>query len=189
VRPHRSALTLVEVILVLTLMVIIAAVSAPLLTGSITEARLRNGGDLLRAALGRARLTAMQAGETYVFRCEPKGKRYQIVQLSAIDAATTESSTKEDEYSEHDTLRLSRAELPDGVTFDSCQIAAAPQLAAPAAATASGGWSDPILFYSDGTTSDAVLNLTNTEHHMIRVTLRGLTGITRSTPVENEARP
>ena len=63
-RPRHHGLTLVEVILVLALLVVIAAVSTPLLEGSFTRAGLQGGGDLLRAAWGKARLAAMESGET-----------------------------------------------------------------------------------------------------------------------------
>ena len=43
-RPRHHGLTLVEVMLVLALLVVIAAVSMPLLEGSFTRARLQGGG-------------------------------------------------------------------------------------------------------------------------------------------------
>ena len=38
-------------------------------------------------------------------------------------------------------------------------------------------WSPPVLFYSDGTTSDADVVLVNERNTAIRISLRGLTGI------------
>jgi hypothetical protein len=49
---------------------------------------------------------------------------------------------------------------------------------------AEGAWSQPILFHPDGTTSDATLVLTNEEQVSIRVTLRGLTGISQTVDVD-----
>ena len=48
-------------------------------------------------------------------------------------------------------------------------------------------WSSPIFFYPDGTTSTARLLLSNQYQDWIAVRLRGLTGVARSEPVdENE---
>jgi hypothetical protein len=128
----------------------------------------------------------MQSGETYVFRYEPEGSRYQIVLLSALTADGGDAQTlppesdadADQDYVEGDILRLSRSTLPEGVVFAEGQVAAVPQLAA--AATTDTGWSAPILFYADGTASDAVLLLANDGGLRLRVTLRGLTGISRT---------
>ncbi len=191
----RRGLTLFEVLLVLALMVVVAAVSMPLLQNSIARARLENSGDLVRAAWGRARIAAMQAGEPYVFRYEPKGSRYQIALLSAItaeDAGDINSlppvSDEDEEYAEADMLRLAKNRLPTDIVFAAGDVSAVPQLAAPAEA-ATGGWSQPIVFYPDGTTSDASVLVANAVGETQRVTLRGLTGISRSSEVGNEAVP
>jgi type II secretory pathway pseudopilin PulG len=181
-RSRRPALTLVEVLLVLALLVIASAVSIPLLGASIDRARLVHSGDLLRAAWAKARLSAMQAGDTYAFRFEPKGSRFQISLASAISAdgsttgtsSTSESATSE-EYTDSDILRLSRDQLPDGVIFDSAQLASDARQSMPS----TSDWSEPILFYPDGATGDAVVLLANARGNSLRVTLRGLTGVSR----------
>jgi type II secretory pathway pseudopilin PulG len=190
---RRPALTLVEVVLVLALLVVISAVTVPLITGSLTQARLVHSADLVRAAWGKARLAAMRAGESYVFRYEPQGSRYQIVRLAATmaeDAGDINLLPPEEaadvEYEEVDLLRLSLSRLPEEVVFASGEIGAVPQLAASVAAT-EGGWSSPILFYADGTTTDAAITLANSTGAMIRVTLRGLTGISRTSEIGSEA--
>ena len=186
----RPALTLVEVILVLALLVVISSVTVPLLSESLSHTRLQHSGDLLRAAWGKARLAAMRSGESYVFRYEPKGSRFQIVSLSATtaeDANDVNTLPPEDaddaEYRAEDILRLSRSRLLEGIVFASGQVASVPQMAAVAAATKSG-WSDPIVFYPDGTASDAVVILANSAGLTLRVTLRGLTGISRAGQIE-----
>lgn len=191
-RSPQPALTLVEVLLVLALLVVVGAVTAPIMSGSIDRARLIHGGDLLRGAWAKARLSAMQAGDTYAFRFEPKGSLYQIALVSAITTSDNAgvnsmpadaSSTSDDEYSDSDILRLSRERLPEGVIFDSAQLADDAQSGAPVAA--SGDWSAPILFYPDGAAADAVVLLANSRGLKLRVTLRGLTGISRASEVEN----
>ena len=196
-RDLRSALTLVEVILVLALLVVISAFTTPLVSGSLSRAGLQHGGDLVRAAWGKARLAAMRAGEPYVFRYEPRGSRYQIVLLSAItaedagDVNTLAAEDEEDaEYAAADMLRLSRSRLPEVIVFASGEVAAVPQLAAAASADASDGrWSAPIVFYPDGTTTDAAVVIANPGGQTLRVTLRGLTGISRTSDIASKATP
>jgi type II secretory pathway pseudopilin PulG len=187
-----TAFTLFELLLVLALLVVIAAISMPLLLNSLSHARLQSSGELVRAAWGKARLAAMQAGETYVFRYEPTGSRYQIARLSAITAEdadelnTLPPVTAEDaEYTEADMLRLAKSRLAPEIVFAAGQVAAVPQMAGPAVAI-EGGWSQPILFYPDGSTSDAAVLLANGDGETMRVTLRGLTGIARASEIGSE---
>ena len=193
--PPRPALTLVEVILVLSLLVIIGAVSAPLLSGSMSRARLQHSGELVRAAWAKSRLAAVRSGDTYVFRYEPQGSRYQIDRLSSLTAPGSTTAVaplieQADEIEDVDIFRQSHSTLPQGIVFASGEVAAVPQLAAAAAAAASeGGWSEPILFYADGSTSDAVVLLANDQQVSLRVTLRGLTGISRASELGREALP
>ena len=194
-RHSRSGVTLVEIVLVLALLVVISSVTVPLISQSLSHTRLQHSGELLRSAWGKARLAAMRAGESYVFRYEPLGSRYQIARLSAItaeDADELNTLPPEDaedvEYAEVDMLRLARSRLPEEIVFTSGKVASVPQLAASAAAV-EGGWSAPIVFYPDGTATDAAVLLSNPERRTLRVTLRGLTGISRSSDLSREATP
>ena len=185
-----SGLTLVEVILVLALLVVIGAVSAPLLQGSLSRAGLHSAGDLVRGAWAKGRLAAMQNGQTCVFRYEPGGGRFQIFALNQIGMPETNDLAPDDPATEHaavDMLRLSENRLPDGVVFAGGDVAASNQLVALLPAAAAGPWSEPILFNPDGTTSDASVLLTNSHLTTIRVTLRGLTGISNAIDVASEA--
>jgi Tfp pilus assembly protein FimT len=81
----RSAgLTLIEVVLVMSLLVVIASITMPFLGNSFSRAHLNAAGDILRDALTRGRMTAMQSGEIQAFRCEPKGARFQLVALDKL---------------------------------------------------------------------------------------------------------
>jgi prepilin-type N-terminal cleavage/methylation domain-containing protein len=89
------------------------------------------------------------------------------------------------------------ATLPDGVTFQLDQTAVTPDddgnpsqsgntssSSNPPAASSSGstsandaGWSDPLWFNPDGTTSTARLVLKNTYNYTVQLSLRGFTGV------------
>src|SRR3954447_23299037 len=97
---RRSGLTLVEVSLVLALLVVIGAVAIPAMGGAFARASLRGSCDTLRAAWSKARMAAIQKGETYVFRCEPRGGRFQIVPLDQIGAPQSQDQQQVDPESE-----------------------------------------------------------------------------------------
>jgi Tfp pilus assembly protein FimT len=174
-------LTLVEVCLVLALLVVIGAISAPMLGGSFSRAALHGASDLLRGAWSRARLAAMESGQTYVFRFQPNGRAYQIVTLADLGALGAEAVPVEDvqgtdEDTPGDIMRLAKNSLPTGVTFASGEVSSSSQVMATLGAPSGGAWSSPVLFHPDGTTSDATVVLANEDGRTIRVTLRGLTG-------------
>ena len=186
-RGHRRALTLVEVCLVLALLVVIGAVSAPLLEGSFSRAGLTSAADVVRGAWARARLAAMESGNTHVFRFEPKGGRFQIVALNELGVPGSEAMAPAGaERDPADMLRLPSNQLPKNITFAGGDVEASPRVMA-LLGTSSGTWSSPILFHADGTTSDASLLLMNGEQQTARVTLRGLTGISNTSEVGAEA--
>ncbi len=189
-RLPRRGLTLVEVILVLALLVVIGALSVPLLAGAFSRARLHSAGDTVRGAWAKARLAAMQSGHSCAFRYEPDGGRFQIVTLDELALPETSELAPADpeaEYKAADMLRLPKSRLPEGVVFAAGEVSSSTHLLATMPAAADGPWSNPILFYPDGTTSDAVVLLSNGGGIMIRVTLRGLTGISHTTDVTSEA--
>src|SRR4051794_9593586 len=88
---RMSGFTLIELLLVMSLLVVIASISLPFLGRSFSRAHLNAAGDILRDALTRGRMTAMQTGEIQAFRCEPKGARFQLVALDKL--SLPESST------------------------------------------------------------------------------------------------
>jgi prepilin-type N-terminal cleavage/methylation domain-containing protein len=184
--------TLVEVILVLSLLVIVASVSMPYLNKSFSRAHLNAATDILRDALNRGRLTAMQSGEVQAFRCEPKGARFQLLaldKLSLPESSVPPPDNTDGEHSENDILRLAPPRLPDNVVFADAEVAASNQVGAMLGKSKDDSWSMPILFNPDGTTSDASILLQNDLGQTIRVTLRGMTGLVSSGEVGSEAVP
>ena len=187
-----SGLTLVEVVLVLSLLVVIGAVSMPLLSGAFSRAHLNSASDLLRDAWSRGRLAAMRTGQAQAFRFEPKGGQFQLLRLDELSLPESSELPEEDpdaERSASDILRLSPSRLPDKVIFAAGDVAASNQVAALLGPSKAEAWSAPILFNPDGTTSDASLLLQNDRGQTIRVTLRGLTGIASASEVGSEEAP
>src|SRR5690606_14685537 len=78
-------------------------------------------------------------------------------------------------------------QLPPGGTFSAAQVALDNRGAAVFPAIGASEQAVPILFYPDGTTSDALLQLQNEEGERITLSLRGLTGIVQVGPLEYSA--
>jgi Tfp pilus assembly protein FimT len=182
-RSHLSArrigFSLIEVLLVLTLLFVIGALTMPILVGTISRSHLRNSGDVLRAALTNARLAAMESGEIHIFRCELKGRRFQVGSLSEFvasgDKASAAEPAKEEDEPTND-LRLDREQLPSGVTFASAEFAPSMHLTAMLGDMQNQTWSLPIVFQPDGTSTDATMLLANENEQGLRITVRGVTG-------------
>lgn len=216
---RHAGLTLIEVVLVLSLLVIVSAVSMPYLDGAFSRAHLSGASDLVRGAWAQSRLEAMQSGEAQVFRFEPKGSRFQLTSLNKLGTPENsaqarqqqdetreaiasskksdkethgESSSSSDSDSERtpeDILRLGTESLPDDVIFAAADVSASNQVAAMFGGGADDSWSDPIVFNPDGTTSNASVLLQNDRGETIRITLRGLTGVSTAGDVGNEEAP
>jgi hypothetical protein len=150
-----------------------------MMEGTFARGALRSASDVLRGAWARGRLAAMESGQTCVFRAEPNGARFQLVALSALGTPESEMLAADlgDNRNVADMLRVRENRLPEGIRFAACNVSASSQLMATLGDSAGGVWSSPILFNPDGTTSDATVLLANEGNDTIRVTLRGLTGI------------
>ena len=196
-RVRRRAFTLMEVLLVLAILVALTAIAWPMLDKAFAHRRLFIAADQVRAAWGGARVDAMDSGQTYVFQYCLDGGNYRIeCKATAItaddplfgdlfDQPAAGASNPTSMGGANSTGSQSK-KLPEGVTFAGSQTAADTRAAALGAVTdqagsdsadrAAAGWSDPILFYPDGTTSTAQLALQNQNNRCIILSLRGLTG-------------
>jgi len=123
--PRRRGLTLIEICLVLTLLVVIASFAVPLLGGAIERRSLMSGAGLLQAGWTRARLAAMQSGQTYVVRCQPKGSQFQVLSLDQLVMPERQELPPEDpdtEQTPYDILRFFKTRLPSGVIFGRADV-------------------------------------------------------------------
>ena len=188
ITDFKRGLTLLEVCLVLALLVIIGAVATPVMDGTFSRGALRGASDVLRGAWARSRLAAMESGQTCVFRAEPNGRRFQMVALTALGTPESETLVADSGGNRDvsDMLRMRENRLPEGVRFAAFDVSASSQLMATLGDATVGVWSAPILFNPDGTTSDATVLLANEGNDTIRVTLRGLTGISNIGDVGKE---
>jgi prepilin-type N-terminal cleavage/methylation domain-containing protein len=176
----KPGFSLVEVVLVLALLVVIGAMTMPILTGTMARSELRNAGEVIRVALQRARLTAIETGQVHLFRYELKGQQFHTISVSdLLDAGKAEekmSKGAKENTSVVESFRLRFDRLSGDVMFASGQVAPSQQLASMYSAALGQGWSNPIVFQPDGSCNDASILLANENGSTIRVTIRGMTG-------------
>lgn len=183
-------MTLFELMLVLVLLVVITSLAAPLFTNSFSSVRLRRGTDQVVASWTEARTHAIEAGKIFQFRFKPEGDAYQVEpwnEGSEVDAEdvkdqlSTSDLTKEE--IEFATWRY-EATLPPDIVFNEAQSITSDGLGQRSATRLDeknkSEWSAPILFFPDGSTSEASLLIKNNNGVYRRATLRALTGVARA---------
>jgi type II secretory pathway pseudopilin PulG len=174
-RPSgRAAFTLLELLIVMGVLVMLLAVTWPVVGGLLAKQQLQTGAKQVRAAWAKARLEAMESGTLRRFRYQPGTGHFQVGSLNeAADprlptgraaAEQTTSSSPADHW------------LPAGVCFERLdQAPLAPRTAALSDVTEEA-WSEPILFFPNGRTSNARLELHGRRDWTVPLLLRGVTG-------------
>lgn len=199
----RRAFTLVELLLVLALMVVLAAIAVPAMHGPMQNYKLRKAGDQVRTLFGKAQMRAIRSGQTQVLVFVPGSGKVQIQTYSSdqdmVDASpqnlilgAPQSGTANPNSV---TLMALDELLPEGVLFFDAQtmgemrdLFAQQQNANSASGVSSmaGGMADrdlmmqggiPLMFYPDGTSSTAKVIITNEQDAFVVLNLRGLTGV------------
>jgi type II secretion system protein H len=172
--PIRSAFTVIELMLVIAIVGLLAAMAMPELQGPLARQRLKSAGEQVRAAWANARSDAITTGEIHLFRFDP-GTSDFAVQRWAGEFSSNESagsSTASDEIHS----------LPQDVTFaevlSANQDARADYVAGQMAGADTGSASS-VMFYPDGTTSTIEVSLTNQFGDVVVVSLRGMTGVVK----------
>jgi type II secretory pathway pseudopilin PulG len=190
-------MTLVELLLVLALLVIIGSIIVPVFTGSFASVRLRRAGDQVLTRWAQTRARAIETGEVYQFRFTVDSGNFQIERWLPMEESeegplssrtTTASDASGGEAATTDDLGAPiEAALPEEIVFQGGQIAvedaAADKEQVQSLEARGSAASTPILFFPDGTTSEASLVLANNRQQYVRLSLRGLTGVGRATSI------
>ncbi|NLE37418.1 MAG: prepilin-type N-terminal cleavage/methylation domain-containing protein [Pirellulaceae bacterium] len=182
---RRRAVTLIEVLLVLVILVLVAATAWPSLGRSMADQRLRDAADTVRAEWSRARAKAMSSGvaqrfcyitDDSIFWIEP----CEDVSSNGGAAAAVPGATAS---TEHDNRQL-----PDPVIFLEGLVyeeAANPlsmaagwdaELGQPGSPD-EGQRGAPVVFQPDGTCTASRLVLSNENDRAITVSINALTAI------------
>ncbi|MCC6508187.1 MAG: hypothetical protein IT423_03715 [Pirellulaceae bacterium] len=204
-RPTRSraAFTLLELILVLSILVAIGAIVAPSVGEAFKRQKLQASVDRLRSQWDRARLTAMKTGQIQVFNCTLGESTFSVTPfmtgddvLSAGAGATVMTSvgtvaetTSSGMLAAPTVTNDQTSSLEEEIIFVSCAVNG--DMRAMTVAQTQGGMvgvaamNQAVMFYPDGSTSTAEVIIQNPAGLQRAVRMRGLTGSTQTlTPGE-----
>lgn len=198
----RRGMTLVELLVVLALLVVVGSIVVPVFTGTFSSLRLRRAGDQVLTRWSQARARAIETGEVQEFRYTPESGSYRVSTwtnlvedggrgggstASAELSSASTTSTADSTAAVDDSARGQSFSLPSKIIFQSGQVAVDDALSRERQVASMQSVGDelsaPILFFPDGTTSQASIVLANDLNQFVRLTLRGLTGVGRATEV------
>lgn len=195
----RAAFTLLELLLTLSVLAAIASVVIPQIGLLMGDRELVRAGDQLRVEMTRLRVDAMREGRVMMLEAMLDGNQVRTrPYFSAADA--TESLDQTGSQSallsgadqgnviaiEVDENAQTIIDLPEDVLVGSVGVVAAmraSQIEQASLANQGEGWSRPILFYPDGSTSTAMVEISSPGIGRVRVKLRGITGDVEVTEV------
>jgi Tfp pilus assembly protein FimT len=193
-------MTLLELMLVLALLVMIGAMAYPSLRVPFQMQTLRKGGEVVRVEWNRARNKAMRSGQIQMFSFEPESGTYHVqpyyteqdaLEGNLMSASTLPGGTATMPLPQSSESTTSQPQqLPEGVVFGTVEVETdlrALQLQQENQAAMMGMNNmpldqqvPPILFYPDGTTSDARVVLTNEYQRLyVVISMRSLTGVVK----------
>ncbi len=164
--PHaRAGYTILELVVVMVIVLILAAIVGPSLVGFWSNNRTKAAVDTVTARLSDARGAAISQGRAYRVSASPDGR---MVRVSPDESEPTEQLTSEEPVTDvwqQDTL-------PTGVVLT-------PTILGEVSAADADGWTTLVTFLPDGTCREAAsefeLAEPNVTPQVVRV--RGLTGV------------
>lgn len=179
-RIRCAGMTLMELLLVVAIMVVVTAVAAPTVQQTLANQSLKKSADRVRVAMGQARVKAIKNGEEYAVFFSPGGSFFNVAPFRSFEQQGALAGQREQELSQGLTTSYEDDLLPRGVVFVAAEAAIDSRGADILSTTGSRGALEPIFFYPDGTSQDAIITLQNQKQATIEVHLRGLTGIAKT---------
>jgi prepilin-type N-terminal cleavage/methylation domain-containing protein len=176
---RRNAFTLLEIMIVVSILAMISAMAAPQLMSLVQESSLFREADSVREWMAETRRYAIDTGIDYEFRYELNGASFVVLPTeNELNVDDNGESTTTEEY------RRVHKELSEGIQLkgpedvdEAAESLDAEKFRGLDASELSGkSWSAPIIFSFDGTTQDFTLRIVNKDGLTAEVALRGLTG-------------
>ena len=187
----RCGHSMMEMVVVMSVLAGMAAISWPMLKSPLGKLRLQAAAQEVTTELSKARLKAMQSGVAQVFRFQANTGKFQVTAASD-DESNDESSSSHAEQlvvdtdpnssaehsplTEEDDVLREEKELPDGICFEMPVSEEQPVPEGSEVAADEQGWTDLAIFYPNGDTTNAVVGLRSESDLHLDVKLSGLTG-------------
>jgi prepilin-type N-terminal cleavage/methylation domain-containing protein len=178
-RSPRAAFTLLEIILVLAVIVVLAAITYPSLDAMYGQSRLTAGGDAFKAVLLKARAQAVEDGVPYRVSITPGSGNFRAApDLNAFWSGTGQTAQPTD--AENPSIVL-EDHLPKGVVFSDSgmpvEVERAAETHGEPGKIAIGDFNTAAVYLPDGTArEDYRVLLCSRGGSPLWVILRSLTG-------------
>jgi prepilin-type N-terminal cleavage/methylation domain-containing protein len=176
----RRAFTLLELVLVLAIIVIVGAISVPVIKTMLLDARMNAGADMVRGRLADTRAKALDSGVPWKLAYMPNSG---VIMLAAEDSPEWDAA----DQTPKQTLDVIRDTLPKDIIMavNRDDIASATT----GSPQASGGWQTLSIFIADGTArDDGTVYVGAAGLIPLRLRVRGLTGaVTLDVPYQVQA--
>ncbi len=196
---------MVEMLLVLAILGALAAVTFPNLQRLWADHKIQEAGQMVRSQLAGTRNRAIDAMLIYEFRYELGGNRFLVIPHEAVQTVAQTSNSTGQTSAGNPLFRVV-GEMRPGVTFAETTHKELANLGIPVVEQTMpvadwqleglpdkdklGGlkWSEPILFFPDGSASQSVLRIEDESGQVMELTVRGLTGAVSATVTQQEPR-
>ncbi len=194
---RRAGYTLMEMLLVLSVIVVLGALTVPPLVQMYGDYSLKQAVEAVRTELARTRIRAIDASMAYHFHYEPEGQRFVVVPSEIEPQVAGDSSKAVGEDDRDVELYRSAGILPEGMFFSAAdeneeetfeRIAEEAFLGLDEAnKLAETTWSSPLVFYPDGTAHQEMFRLTDAKEQYVLLRVRALTGAVSISKVGRDA--
>lgn len=181
---------MLELLLVLAILVVLVGLGTPAVYNSLQGHRLTISAEQVQTAFMQARVEAMESGRIRMFRFQQETANFAVApfvrssdELENNLAGTSQGIGVSSVVLDSVETETINGMLEEGVVFAGDNIET--DIRSYTLEQEQGGdmnisgWSRPILFYPDGTASDATVFLRGQGGTITSVKLRGLTGIAR----------
>jgi len=170
-----------EIILVVAVMVLMAAITTPLALQSIQAGKLRGSSDKIQGAFAEARTRAIRSGNQYAFYFSNNGKGFYVSKYDPLRPTQIPDWVSEDPDTSPNSTTGSRY-LETGVQFVNQDIGSDSRSQQAGASDVPGF--ERILFYPDGQVQPAKIFLQNEIGERRAIELRAITGSSRAYDVD-----
>ena len=189
---HRSGFSLFELLIVLGLLVVIGAIAVPGFISRLRDSRVMRAADSVREVLAEARTFAIDTGIDYQFRYEVNGQFFVVLPTESEptnsnsttnDAGTSEYMRLSGQLDETLFLRAMDDEAEMSERLEASWFGGLPD----SGVLSQKSWSPPIYFRFDGSATDSRFRVMDEAGRVSELSVRGLTGAVRLSPVYAEA--
>ena len=174
IEHSRGGYTLIEMMLAVMVLVVLTSLAASPLMNNWRYTQTGSATEEVRALLAGTRILALDRDETWQFVFEPGGTHYLRVPRSAATEEASEENANQGKHS--DTLPVTITFGESGVGTGSAISSELLTGLADAGELNGVSWSAPILFYSDGTSSDTKFEIVDEYGNARTILVRDLTG-------------